>query len=129
MAQRDADPQPRENLLSSQVGSQMQFMKEHLIFDSESESLVRFRGPFIMPNWAGVEDNEFEYVVENTWTTLYQLANTAYDDPLMMWVIAARNHLDLPDAQVYKGQKLKIPSKDWVEGKLLQQGRMLRSGG
>ena len=128
MVQRNADPQPRENVLSSDVGSPMQFMKEYLIFDSECDSLVRFRGPFIMPDWAGVEDDEFEYVVENSWTSLDQLANNAYDDPLLMWVIAARNHLDLPDAQVYKGMKLKIPSKDWVESKLLQQGRVLRSG-
>jgi len=128
MAQRDVDPQPRENLLKSKATSPMQFMKEELIFDSETGSLVRFRGPFIMPDWSGVEDNESEYVVQETWTTLAQIANDEYGDPLLKFVIAARNHLDLPDVQLYKGKRLKVPSKSWVEGKLLQQGRVLRSG-
>jgi|GEM_PF-2341675 len=126
---RSTDPQPRENLLKSDAGSPMQFMKEHLIFDVERDSLVRFRGPFIMPDWTGVEDNESEYVVDESWTTLQQIANKEYKDPLMMYVIAARNHLDLPDAQLYKGMKLKIPNRDWVESKLLTQGLTLRGEG
>jgi len=121
------DPEPRTDILKSGAHSPMQFMKEHLIFDSERDSLVRFRGPFIMPSWIGVEDNEFDYVVQENWITLYHIAKEAYDDPLLMFVIAARNHLDLPDAQLYKGQILKIPHADWVESKLLPQGRQLRS--
>lgn len=123
-----ADPQPSENLLTSKATSPMQFMKEYLIFDVERDSLVRFRGPFIMPDWTDVEDNESEYVVQESWTTLYQIANEAYGDPLLMYVVAARNHMDLPDAQLYKGQKLKVPNKEWVESKLLPQGRILRGG-
>jgi hypothetical protein len=120
------NPQPRENLLKSQATSPMQFMKEYLLFDSEKNSLVRFRGPFIMPSWAGVEDNESEYVVDNSWTTLQQIANEVYGDPLLEFVISARNHMDLADAQMYKGKKLKVPNKDWVEDTLLPQGRALR---
>jgi hypothetical protein len=107
----------------------MQFMKEYLIFDSETDSLVRFRGPFIMPNWSGVEDNEHDYVVAKNTTTLYEIAHEEYEDPLMMYVLAARNHLDLPDVQLFKGKKLKIPNRDWVESKLLTQGRALRNAG
>ena len=121
------NPQPRENLLKSGASSPMQFMQEHLIFDSERNSLVRFRSPFIMPDWLGVEDNEYDYVVQAAWVTLYQIAYEAYEDAELMWVIAARNHLDLPDAQLYKGRKLKIPNRDWVEDVLLPQGRVLRS--
>lgn len=121
------DPQPRENLLKSKAGSPMQFMHEYLLHDSERDSLVRFRGPFIMPNWLGVEDHEDDYVVEDSWITLYHIANEQYNDPELMWVIAARNSLDLPDVQIYKGKRLKIPHKDWVEDHLLPQGRTIRS--
>jgi len=123
---RSVEPSPRENLLTSQTGSPMQFMKEHLIFDVERDSLVRFRGPFIMPDWTGVEENESEYVVQESWKTLQQIANDAYDDPLMMYVLAARNHLDLPDVQLYKGMKLKVPNRAWVESKMIPQARVLR---
>lgn len=123
---RDVNPQPRKNLLKSDSSSPMQFMREELIFDSERNSLVRFRGPFIMPNWLGVEDNEYEYEVDSSWVSLDQLAKSIYGDHVLMWVIAARNHLDLPDVQVYMGKKLKIPNKDWVEDTLLPQGRVLR---
>jgi len=122
----NTDPEPRENLLTSERGSPMQFMKEYLVFDSERDSLVRFRGPFIMPDWTGVEDNESDYVVTESWTALYHIANEYYGDTLKMWVIAARNHLDLPDAQLYKGMRLKIPNREWVENKLLIQAAQLR---
>jgi len=120
------DPKPRENLLQSPDNSRMQFMKEYLIYDSENESYIRFRGMYIMPNWDGVEENEFDYVVEHSWTTLYQIAVEFYGDPVLMDVIAARNHMDLPDIQIYRGQVLKIPSKSWVRDKLLPQGGVLR---
>jgi nucleoid-associated protein YgaU len=81
-----------------------------------------------MPDWSGVEENESEHVVEER-DTLYGLAYDTYDDPLLMYVLAARNHLDLPDAQLYKGMKLKIPNRDWVESKLITQGRTLRKTG
>lgn len=120
------DPNPRDQILSSSHGSPMQFMKEELIPDKETSALVRFRGPFIMPNWDGVEENEFEHVVQESWSRLDTIANNVYGDSQMMWVIAARNHLDLPSSQIYKGQKLKIPNRAWVESKLLVQGRSLR---
>ena len=121
------DPQPRENLLNAPQNSPMNFMKEHLVHDSETESLVRFRSGFIMPDWTNVEDNEFDYVIDETWKTLYHVAQEIYGDPMLEFVIAARNHLDLPDAQVYKGLILKVPNKDWVESKLLPQGRTIRN--
>ncbi len=122
-----SDPSPREKILRSSYGSPMQFMKEELIPDEETSALVRFRGPFIMPDWQDVEENEFEYVVQESWKRLDSIAHEVYGDVHMMWVIAARNHMDLPSAQVYKGQKLKLPNRAWVESKLLPQGRTLRS--
>jgi len=125
---RNLDPSPKENVLTSKAGSPMQFMREYLIYDVERDSLVRFRGGFIMPDWTDVQDNESDHiVVENE--TLYQIADDAYGDPLLMYVLAARNHLDLPDAQLYKGMRLKIPNADWVESKLLPQGKTLRKTG
>lgn len=117
------DPSPNEKILTAGEMSPMRFQKEYLIHDSEIDSLVRFRGPFIMPNWSGVEENESDYVVENSWTRLDQVAAERYGKGKeeLMWVIAARNGLDLPDAQLYKGKKLKVPNLDWVEDVLLKQ--------
>jgi len=125
---RNLDPSPKENVLTSKAGSPMQFMREYLIYDVERDSLVRFRGGFIMPDWTDVQDNESDHIVEEN-ETLYQIADDAYGDPLLMYVLAARNHLDLPDAQLYKGMRLKIPNADWVESKLLPQGKTLRKTG
>jgi hypothetical protein len=119
------DPQPRENILKAGVHSPVKFMEEHLIFDKERDSLVRFRGPFLMPDWTGVEDNETDYIVENNWMRCDILAKQYYGDEMLKWVIAARNSLDLPDVQLYKGRRLKIPNRDWVERELLPQYRTL----
>jgi len=105
----------------------MQFMREYLIHDSERDGLVRFRGPLIEPNWAGVEENESEYVVDDSWIALYHVARQQYGDPNLDWVIAMRNRLDLPDTQIYRGMTLKVPNRDWVEDTLLPQGVVLRS--
>lgn len=119
------DPQPRANLLTAGVHSPMKFMREELIFDSELDSLVRFRGPFIMPDWTGVEDNETDYVVEDSWMRTDILAKRYYGDEELMWVINTRNSLDLPDVQLYSGRRLKIPNKIWVDTVLLPQFRAL----
>jgi hypothetical protein len=119
------DPQPRTNVLTAGVYSPMKFMQEELIFDVERDSLVRFRGMFIMPNWDGVEDNETDYEVENEWMRCDILAGRYYGDEKLKWVIAARNSLDLPDVQLYKGRKMKIPNKDWVDEVLLPQFKTL----
>lgn len=129
MASRDEDPNPRENLLKSGANSPMQFMKEYLIHDSELSSLVRFRGPFIMPDWSGVEENESDYVVQESWEKIQYIANDVYGDVMLMWVIAARNDLDLPDVQLHRGMKLKIPNKDWVEDNLLTQSQFIKGSG
>ena len=119
------DPAPRENVLTAGVHSQMKFMPEELSFDVERDSLVRFRGMFVMPDWTGVEENETDYVVEDEWMRTDILAKRYYDDELLKWVINARNSLDLPDVQLYKGRKMKIPNKDWVDSVLLPQFRTL----
>ena len=118
------DPQPKIGLLRASAYSPMRFMAEQLVFDSEKESLVRFRGPFQMPNWDGVEDTELDYEVDGPWVRLDILANEYYSGRVeLMWVIAARNHLDLPDVQLYMGRRLKIPHEDWVDSVLLPQAR------
>jgi len=100
----------------------MKFMAEQLIFDKEKDSLVRFYGPFQMPNWDGVEDAEFEHVVEGTSERLEKIAATYYDNRYeLWWVIAARNNMDLPDVNLYQGRRLKIPHPEWVDTVLLKQ--------
>ena len=112
-------PDPKKNILLAGISSRMQFMREESIHDSEMDSYVRFRGSFIVPNWDGVEENEIEYVIDNDNERTDKLANLFYKDVALGWIIAIRNHLDLPDIQLYKGLRLKIPKKDWVDSVLL----------
>jgi len=104
----------------------MQFMHEYLLHDSERDALVRFRGPFIMPDWDGVQEGEIDYVVKSSSEALYKIAYKYYNDPLLKWVIAARNHMTLSDVNLHKGIILKVPSREWVERKLLPQAAALR---
>lgn len=122
-----SDTDPKKNVLSASPMSWMSFMREELIYDLEVESLVRFRGTFIMPSWDGVEDNETDYIVDDPNMRLDKLAAVYWgvDRQQLWWVIAARNHLDLPQVQLYKGRRLKIPSKEWVDNTLLPQARTL----
>jgi hypothetical protein len=115
------DPNPRQNLLKASPSSPMKFMQEELVYDPDVDGLVRFRNIFEMPKWDGVEDNEGEYEVDDSWIRLDILANRYYGDPTLWWVIAARNHIDLPTAQLYRGRVLRIPSHDWVQTILLPQ--------
>ena len=109
-------------VLTATAGSPMRFMREEVVWDLEMGSLVRFRAPFVMPNWTGVTENEDDYVVDTPRMRCDILALNAYGDSELMWVIAARNGLDLPDVQLYEGLLLKIPRREWVERKLLVQG-------
>ncbi len=122
---KNQDPTPRKGLLRATGGSTMNFMAEELVHDSEEDSLIRFRGMFQMPNWDGVEENEEDYLVDSPWARVDKIAAAYYDDPELKWVIVARNHLDLPSAQLYKGQVLKIPKKEWVETVLLPQSNFI----
>ena len=120
-----SEPNPSKNLLKSTPFSFMGFQPEQLIFDKEVDGLVRFRAMFEMPNWEGVEVEEFVYVIEGPDERLDKIAARFWGDEYqaMYWVIAARNHLDLPDVQLFKGKKLRIPSREWVETKFMPQAQ------
>ena len=123
---KETEPNPKAEVLKSSKYSPMQYMKEYLIHDKERDGLVRFRGRFIMPDWSGVEEEEFDYIVKSPDVRLDIIANEYYGEPQLKWVIAARNKIDIPDVQLYKGRQLKIPARDWVERILLPQGIKLR---
>ena len=104
----------------------MNFMPEQLIYDKAEQGLVRFRAMFEMPSWDGVAEGEKTIVIEDPNDRLDKIAAREWgaERQELYWVIAARNHLDLPDVQLYKGKKLKIPSKAWVDTKLLPQSQL-----
>lgn len=122
-----SDPNPSKKVFTAGPYSWMNFMREELIYDMERKSLVRFRGMFNMPKWDGVEDNEVDYVVDGPTLRLDKLAAMYWgsDRQSMWWVIAARNGLDLPNVQLYKGRRLKIPTREWVDSNLLTQAAVL----
>lgn len=117
------DPNPRKNLLRAGPFSYMNFMPEQLIYDKELQGLVRFRAMFEMPNWDGVEDDEFTYIISSSDERLDKIAARFWgiDRQELYWVIAARNKLDLPDVELYKGRSIKIPSRNWIDTYLLPQ--------
>jgi hypothetical protein len=118
-----SEPKPRKNTLKARPYSFMNFMPEQLIYDKDTEQLVRFRMMFEMPNWDGVEEEERTYIVEDPNDRLDKMAARFWgiDRQELYWVIAARNNLDLPDVSIRKGTRLKIPSKNWIDSKLLAQ--------
>lgn len=120
-----SEPNPKRNRLSASVQSWMNFMPEQLVFDKAEQGLVRFRAMFEMPNWDGVEAEEATIVVEGADERLDKIAARIYgaQNVELYWVIAARNNLDLPDVQLYKGMKLKIPSKNWIDTRLIPQAQ------
>lgn len=117
------EPIPRKNTLKARPYSFMNFMPEQLIYDKETDQLIRFRTMFYMPNWDGVEVEERTYIVEDPDDRLDKMAARFWgvDRQELYWVIAARNNLDLPDASIRKGTRLKIPSINWIDTKLLPQ--------
>lgn len=120
-----SDSNPRRNLLKARPYSYMGFMPEELVFDKETGSIVRFRRMFEMPNWDGVEENETTFIVEDPLDRLDKIAARFWgsDRQELYWVIAARNNMDLPDAHIRKGIRLKIPSKAWVDEHFLPQSQ------
>ena len=120
------DEKPPKKVLKASELSWMNFQPEQLIYDKEEGSLIRFRAMFEMPNWEGVEEGEITLVIENSTDRLDKIAARMWgpERQELYWVIAARNNLDLPDVQLYKGRKLKIPSKSWIDTKLLPQAQL-----
>jgi len=114
---------PRKNVLPVGVLSWMQFMPEHLAYDKESGLQMRYRAMLEIPCWDGVEDNEFEYVVDSPSSRLDKIAYEAYGESNieLYWVIAMRNNLALFDVELYKGKRLLIPLLSWVLNVLLPQ--------
>lgn len=125
MANNPEEKPPKKVLKASEL-SWMNFQPEQLIYDKEEGSLIRFRAMFEMPNWEGVEEGEITLVIENSTDRLDKIAARMWgpERQELYWVIAARNNLDLPDVQLYKGRKLKIPSKSWIDTKLLPQAQL-----
>lgn len=91
---------------------------EQLVFDADTGVEVRFFDMFEPPVIDRFE-NETEHVVEGR-TRLDLLAKEHYGDRSLDWVIAVRNGLDLPDAELYEGMVLMIPEDNYVKGTLLR---------
>jgi hypothetical protein len=121
----NAEPGPRKNLLKARPYSFMNFMPEEIAFDKETSSVVRFRRMFEMPNWDGVEEDEHVFIVEDPADRLDKIADRFWgaDRLELYWVIAARNNMDLPDANIRKGTRLRIPSRRWIDDKFLPQAQ------
>jgi hypothetical protein len=119
------EPSPKRNILKAGVFSMMNFMPEQLAYDKELGTLVRWRSMFEMPNWDGVEAEETTYIIDDPEDRLDKIAARFWGNDRMglYWVIAARNNLDLPDVQLYKGKRLKIPSRGWIDTKMLPQAQ------
>ena len=106
-------------ILTAPLASPLRKCPEESVYDSEIGAYVRFRGPFAGPALPAVENAETEVVVDGHAVRLDQLARTYYGDEALWWVLAYRNNLDLPDNQLYPGQRLFVPAPDYVRRYLL----------
>jgi hypothetical protein len=106
--------------------STMKWMDQHAVYDSESGAEIRFLGLFEAPDMTGAEEGETLLVVADVNARLDLIAYDYYGDPNLWWVIALHNDLDVPDAYLYRGQQLRVPSKDWVSTNILQRVRAAR---
>jgi hypothetical protein len=67
-------------------------------------------------------DDDETYTVK-TGDRLDKIAYDKYGDPVGWWVIARANDLELIPAQVYPGQKLRIPSPTYVTQVLFSKAK------
>jgi nucleoid-associated protein YgaU len=119
MATTTTSPTPAAQVLSAPLASPCRRCAEAVAYDSETEAYVRWREPFVPPALPGVENAEVEVVVEGHTLRLDQLAREHYGDEALWWVLALRNDLDLPDNEVYPGQRLRVPAPDYVRRYIL----------
>lgn len=103
--------------------SPMKWMEEHAIWDSELGSEVRFFGLFEPPDLTGASETEMLIVVEDVNARTDTLAYDHWGDPNLDWFMAYYNDLDVPDAYLYRGMKLRVPSKEWVSSNILFRAR------
>jgi nucleoid-associated protein YgaU len=69
--------------------------------------IVTFLGFFEPPEFPD-SDGDIDYTIEDR-DRLDTLAQRVYGDELLWWVIAVRNNIDLPDAELNPGDQIVIP--------------------
>lgn len=87
--------------------SPMRFMDVEETEIGDTGVIVTFLGFFEPPEFPD-SDGDIDYTIENG-DRLDKLAQTYYNDQLLFWVIAVRNDIDLPDADLSPGDKIVIP--------------------
>jgi len=102
------------------LNSWLTFCGEEKAEDSELDAEVQFFTPFEAPADPDDEEQALEKEIEVQSTTRIDvLAKQLYGDEMLWWVIAWRNGLDLPDADLSPGMILAIPPPDYVRNTLL----------
>lgn len=102
------------------LNSWLTFCGEESIEDSDLDSEIRFFTPFEDPGDPTPEEQATEKEIEvKSSTRLDVLAKKLYGDELLWWVLAWRNNLDLPDADLSPGMILVVPSANYVRNTLL----------
>ena len=98
------------------LSSPMNFMDQEESEIGNSGVFVTFLGSFNPPNFPD-SIGDIDYTVQ-TRDRLDKLALKYYDDQELFWVIAVRNNLDLPDANLNAGMRIVIPDPVVVRSKL-----------
>jgi hypothetical protein len=49
------------------------------------------------------------------------LAYRYYNEPLLWWVIALRNDMDLPDVEAVPGKMVTVPDPSWVHSNIVRR--------
>ena len=68
-----------------------------------------------------VQTDDLQYMVQSA-DRIDRLAYRFYGDPILWWVIAAANDMEILPTDLYSGQILRIPSPGYVLQQLLPKG-------
>lgn len=96
--------------------SPMKFMSQEESEIGDTGVIVTFLGFFDPPEFPD-SVGDIDYTVEDG-DRLDTLALTHYDDEELFWVIAVRNNIDLPDAELNAGDRIIIPDPVLVRSRI-----------
>lgn len=82
-----------------------------------NKTKVSFFGAFEPPKLEP-QDDDIDYIVKNG-DRLDMLAYRFYETPLLWWVIALKNDIDLPSVELIEGLLVVIPSPRYVKNFIL----------
>lgn len=104
----------------------LKWMEEFSLYDSETAQYVRCFGMFEPPDLSGAAATETTIVIDNPEERLDKLAKKWLGDERLWWVIALYNNFDLYEEDLYRGLRVNIPDRQWVQDNVINRPAVQR---